>query len=288
MESVRIAANGLEFSALSMGTGGSLVLCAHGFPETAATFDKTLAYLAEHRLRAVAPHMRGYAPTTVAGISRFHGNDLGEDLLALADVLSPHEPVTLIGHDWGALAVYRAAAMRPERVRSLITVGIPHGAMVRPSLRLAWGLRHFVAFQLRGRAVAKMRENDFAGVDALYRRWSPTWNFSPEETAPIKETFRVPGSLEGALSYYWHFASQTKEEARRARELDKKSIPVPATIVLGTADRVLIKSDVRERPDIFPQGAELAWVDGAGHFVHREQPEAWLKILAEKVLGRAS
>lgn len=282
MESLRIAANGLEFSVLSQGTG-PVVLCAHGFPETASTFDKTLDYLAGRGARAVAPNMRGYAPTTCTGISRFHGNDLGEDLLALADVLSPDAPVVLIGHDWGALAVYRAAAMRPERVRALITVGIPHGAMVRPSFRLAWALRHFVTFQLRSRAVTKMRENDFAGVDELYRRWAPSWNFSPDETAPVKEVFRTAGSLESALAYYWHFASQTKAEAKRAKELDKKQIPVPATIVLGAADSVMTKSDVRTRDDIFTQGSELVWVDGAGHFVHREQPAAWLKILETKI-----
>jgi pimeloyl-ACP methyl ester carboxylesterase len=125
-----------------------------------------------------------------------------------------------------------------------------------------------------------LRKNDFAGVDHIYRRWSPTWNVPPEETAPVKEAFRAPGSLQGALSYYWHFALQTKEEARRARELDRTVIQVPVTFVIGLDDAALSPKSVRARPDMFPRGSELVWIEGAGHFAHREKPEAWLEALA--------
>lgn len=284
MSSFRISANGLEFECLSSGTG-PLVLCAHGFPENAKTFDRTLDHLASLGFRAVAPHMRGYHPTSVRA-PRYHGNDLGEDLLAIADVLSPSEPVTLIGHDWGAVAVYRASAMRPDRVRHLITVGFPHPAMVRPSFGLAWALRHFIVFQLESFAAKKMREKDFAYVDHLYGRWSPSWKAPAEETAPVKETFRAPGSVEAALAYYQHFARPTRDEARRAKELDREPIRAPSTIVLGRADPALSPKSVRERPDKFPKGTELVWIDGAGHFVHRENPDAWLAVLTRVLSDR--
>jgi pimeloyl-ACP methyl ester carboxylesterase len=281
IEQLRLAANGLEFATLAAGPASSaqVALCAHGFPETATTFDRTLEYLAARNIRAFAPNMRGYSPSSVEGVARFHVNNLAEDLLALADVVSPKEPIILIGHDWGAFAVYRAAAMRPDRVRHLVTIGIPHPSMIRPSLRLAWGLRHFVVFQARSYAISMLRKNDFAGIDHIYRRWSPTWNVPAEETAPVKETFRAQGSLQGALSYYWHFALQTQEEARRARELDRSVIQAPATFVFGGDDAALSPKHIRERADIFPRGSELVWIEGAGHFAHREKPDAWLKVL---------
>jgi pimeloyl-ACP methyl ester carboxylesterase len=278
IEEIQFSANSLEWTALSAGTGQP-VLLAHGFPETPATFDRTIEHLAARGFRAVAPYMRGYHPRTVKGIERFHANALAEDLLAIADELSPSAPAILIGHDWGAFATYRAAAMRPERWSKIITLGIPHPAMIRPSLRLAWGLRHFVVFQLEGWALKRLRADDFAEIDAIYRRWAPAWKFGPEETAPVKEIFRHPGTLEGALSYYWHFARQTRDEAKRARELDRSPIPVPAVIVVGRDDAALRPEAVREAPKIFPRGAAIEWIDGAGHFLHREQPRAWLAAL---------
>ena len=278
IETIDLQANGLTFRALACGAG-PLALCAHGFPETAATFDRTLEALADLGLRAVAPHMRGYWPSSVAGVERFHANLLAEDLLAMGDALSPDAPFVLIGHDWGAIATYRAAAMAPERLRHVVTVGIPHPLTMKASIGLAWDLRHFALFQLTKRAAAKMRANDFAGVDELYRRWSPAWQVDPSETAPVKEAFRHDGCLEAALSYYRHFVKQTKDEARYARELDARPVRVPTTIVLGLADGAITPKRVRERPEIFVGGVETVWIEGAGHFLHRERPDQWLAVL---------
>jgi pimeloyl-ACP methyl ester carboxylesterase len=284
LETLEVTANGVRFSALACGRG-PLALCAHGFPETAETFDRTLPHLAGLGYRAVAPHMRGYWPTAILeGPRSFHTVDLGHDLVALADALSPGQPVTLVGHDWGAEAVYRAAALRPDRFRALVTVGIPPIPAVRRTLRIAWALRHFVAFQLRDRTVRKFRADGFAFVDALYRRWAPTWSFGPEETAPVKEAFRQPGCLEAALAYYWHFMRPVDpSHGPRAVELMRVPLPMPLTVVLGTHDIGLTPGSIRPRPRRYPR-MEVVWIEGAGHFAHREKPEEFLAVLT-RVLG---
>ena len=43
---------------------GPLVLCLHGFPDNAYTYRTLLPALAEAGFHAVAPFMRGYAPTS--------------------------------------------------------------------------------------------------------------------------------------------------------------------------------------------------------------------------------
>ena len=234
IESLELSANGLAFSALSCGDG-PLALCAHGFPETAATFDRTLVALAHLGFRGVAPNLRGYWPSSVAGVERFHVNAIAEDLLAIGDALSPNAPFVLVGHDWGAFATYRAAA--------------------------------------------KIRANDFAGVDELYARWSPAWNVDASETAPVKAAFSHEGSLEAALSYYRHFVKQTRDEARRSKELDARPVRVPATIVLGLADGAITRKRVHHRPELFERGVETVWIEGAGHFLHREKPDEWIALL---------
>lgn len=268
-ERIEIEANGLRFPALALGSG-PLALCAHGFPETATTFDQTLLHLAKAGYRAVAPWMRGYWPGPIAGVSTFHVNAVGADLVAIAGQLSPGTPCVLIGHDWGADAAYRAAALRPEQFSRLITIGIPHLSMIRIRPAIIWGLRHFATFQWKSRTLKKFRARDGAFVDEICQRWSPTWRFGPEETAAVKEAFAHEGCLEGAVAYYWDFVRPTSENRRLAARLDRTPIQVPTTMVLGTADAALRPHHLRERPDMFPKGVRVGWVPDVGHFVHRE------------------
>ena len=59
-----ISANGVEFTVLEAGSG-PLALCLHGFPDSAHTWRHQLPAIAEAGFHAVAPFMRGYAPTAV-------------------------------------------------------------------------------------------------------------------------------------------------------------------------------------------------------------------------------
>jgi len=66
MDQQTISANGVEFAYLVDGPAdGPLALCLHGFPDTAHSWRHLLPRLADAGYRAVAPFMRGYAPTAV-------------------------------------------------------------------------------------------------------------------------------------------------------------------------------------------------------------------------------
>ena len=65
VRSGRVMANGIEFGVLEAGSG-PLALCLHGFPDSAHTWRHLLPELARAGFRAVAPFMRGYAPTSLA------------------------------------------------------------------------------------------------------------------------------------------------------------------------------------------------------------------------------
>ncbi len=102
-----------------------LVVLSHGFPELAHSWRHQLPALAAAGYHAVAPDQRGYghssAPREVDayGIRRLTG-----DLLALIDRAGVAH-ASLIGHDWGALVVWEAARLHPERVRSVLGVSVP-------------------------------------------------------------------------------------------------------------------------------------------------------------------
>ena len=107
----RIEANGLLFGYLEAGpAGGPLALCLHGFPDSAWTWRHLLPELAGAGYRAVAPFMRGYAPTEVPEDGRYQTGALVADAVALHEALGGDGRAVLIGHDWGAMAAYGAAA----------------------------------------------------------------------------------------------------------------------------------------------------------------------------------
>ena len=83
-----INVNGIEFSYLESGPPeGPLALCLHGFPDSAHTWRHLLPALAEAGYHAVAPWMRGYAPTEVSADDVYQVGALAADASALHETL---------------------------------------------------------------------------------------------------------------------------------------------------------------------------------------------------------
>src|ERR1700738_1770472 len=83
-----VEANGLRFGCLASGEEtGRLALCLHGFPDTAWTWRHLLPELAGAGFYAVAPFLRGYAPTEVPADGRYQTGALVADACALHDTL---------------------------------------------------------------------------------------------------------------------------------------------------------------------------------------------------------
>ncbi len=81
--------------------------------------------VAKAGFRAVAPFTRGYFPSEIPEDAQYDIETLGRDVLALIEALGEQTAI-LVGHDWGALAGYAAAALDPDRVRLLVTLSTPH------------------------------------------------------------------------------------------------------------------------------------------------------------------
>jgi pimeloyl-ACP methyl ester carboxylesterase len=264
-----VDANGIRFAYLTQGSG-PLVLLLHGFPDTAHSWDAVMPAVAAAGFRAVAPFMRGYHPTAIPADGRYDGETLGKDVLALIEALGEAQAI-VVGHDWGALAAYNAASLGAERVRLLVTIGVPHPrSMFPPTPMTLWTVRHF--FPLRSKNAGKtIRANDFAYVDQLWRRWSPAWkNVPATETAPVKEAFAQPGSAEAAAGYYAALSPRMPAAL-------KKNITVPTVVFAGLHDNVSPKAyDKAKR--CFDGPYEVVRVPG-GHFMHREAPTEFIAEL---------
>ena len=267
-----VDANGLRFGYLEQGRG-PLVLLAHGFPDTAYTWDQALPAFAQAGYRAVAPFLRGYAPSELAPDGAYDTDTLARDLLALIEALGEARAV-VIGHDWGASAGYGAAAIGGDRVRLLIPMAIPHPRSIRPTPRLLWAGRHMLRLRMPD-AAAKVRRDGFAYVDELWRRWSPQWADLPAtETAAVKRAFRQPGSVEAACAYY-------RTIGLRGPRSHEPAIRVPTVAFAGEADVVATRAFEKAR-HCFAGPYQVVAVPG-GHFMHREHPDEVIPELVRVV-----
>ena len=204
VRSATVRANDLEFGVLEAGSG-PLALCLHGFPDTAHTWRHLLPALAGAGFHAVAPFMRGYAPTAVPADGAYRLGALVADAVALHEVLGGAGDAVLIGHDWGAEAAYGAAAHAPDRWRRLVTLAVPP-ASLDPVLFSDYEQlkRFFYLFLFRdplGFADALVASDQMSFLDRLWHDWSPGYD-AGEDLARVKESLRDPANLAAAIGYY--------------------------------------------------------------------------------------
>lgn len=256
-----VDANGVKFAYLEEGTG-PLVLMVHGFPDTPQTWSHARPAVAKAGYRVVTPWTRAYAPTEIPADGKYDAETLGKDLIALVDALGGGQPAVLVGHDFGAAAAYAAVTMAPEKFRQLIAIGIPHPRSIKPSLSLAWKVRHFFTLS-RKHAAAKIRKGELKHIDELVQRWSPAWKVPADETAAVKASFAQPGVLEAVLGYY-------RAISRKVPPSQRGKIKVPSIAFAGEHDTISPKMYEAARR-LYEDSYEVVTMPG-GHFMHREHP----------------
>lgn len=263
------------------------MLCLHGFPDHKGSFRHQLPALAAAGHRAVSPTLRGYEPSAQPADGDYAICRMAEDVVGWIDDLG-ERAVHLIGHDWGAVIGYAAAALAPERLRSLTTLAVPHpGRMQRdgirrlPSqLRRSW---YMFFFQLRGIADAVVEARDWAFIERLWRDWSPGWELPDEELRAVKRALAQPGVKTAALGYYRAAFALWSAGARQTRALLETPIQVPTLALTGALDGCMDTRmhDLAMAAQDFPAGFEVVRVEKAGHFLHQERPDEVNRILLD-------
>ena len=274
----------LTFSGRACGEG-PLVLCLHGFPDTEATFDDMLPALAAAGYRAVSVRSRGYEPASQPGDSDYHSVRMAEDVIAWADALSAGR-FHLAGHDWGASIAYAVAGLAPERLASLTVLAVPHPlrfAEIYAADAAQQARSAYIVDFLAPDAAAHVAADDFAYLEALWRRWSPGWAIPPSALAAMRDAFGQPGVLDAALDYYRQAFDVASPAGAATAALFATPVAVPTLGLIG-ADDGCVAADVftaAMRSDDFPGGLRVERIAAAGHFLHREQPESVNRLIVE-------
>lgn len=261
-----VQANGICFAYLEQGAG-PLVLLLHGFPDNAWTYRRQLNVLCQAGYRAVAPFLRGYAPTEIPADGRFDPATLGRDVHGLIQALGGGGKAYVVGMDWGGTATHAALVQNPDDVAAAVLMNTAHPvtlASVTRDPELIQRLFHFWFFQPETIDQLVAAEG-LPIVDYLWRIWSSQGG-DPEHVRSVKETLSAPGTLRAALSYY-----RQLYQAAITRTFPVGPIATPTLSLFGANDPTAKYAHLEEA--VFRGMYRRVVLPGVGHFPHRESPE---------------
>jgi pimeloyl-ACP methyl ester carboxylesterase len=289
LEQGRTSANGIDFGYLAAGATGDapLALCLHGFPDSAWGWRHLLPALADAGYRAVAPFLRGYAPTSLAPDGHYQTGALVADACALHDVLGGDERAVLIGHDWGAMAAYGAAAFEPARWRRVATAAVPPlGALASAmltfdQLRRSW----YIFFFQNALADIAVGMDDLEFIARLWQDWSPGYD-GAEDVAHVRDAIGDPERLAAAIGYYRAMFQPDLQvpELAAQQAACSANTPQPALYLHGADDGCMGVEWAANALAFLPaEGSRVEIVEHAGHFLQLEQPEVVNRLIVEHV-----
>ena len=269
------------------------VILLHGFPDDAHAYDGVAPLLAKAGYRTLAVYLRGYGPTRFLDSAADRTAEqaaIGQDVIDFADAL--HLPrFAVAGFDWGGRAACVAAALHPDRVRAAVLVGgylvqntvTPARAAAPEVVRRLWYQWYF-----NTEAGRQGLEQNRRGLCALmWREWSPTWRFSDEMFDRTAASFDNPDFVGCVIHSYRHRNFNAPGEPRFLADENtlagRPPISVPTIVLHGADDafgRPAAEITAAERAT-FPKLVDKRIVEGAGHFLPHEKPEAFASALID-------
>ena len=260
--------HGLKLHAIERGEGRPTLLL-HGWLDHARSFDLLAPLLPG---RTVALDFRGHGDSQWVGAGGFyHFIEYIADIDAVAEQLSPWQPLRIVGHSMGAAAGLVYAAARPQRVEHLTLIdAVPLTISTQEiPARLTSYLEDLRKTPRRRRRVESVE----AAADRL-RRNNPSLSL---RAALILAEGGVSPDLEqeGALAWKWdpllraHSPLPITEEAV---QLIAAQVVAPVLAIRGERGMLAPEPELRAR---FPHlRMDVATIPGTGHHVHLDAPEA--------------
>jgi len=257
---------------------GPLVVLSHGIGVGRQDYRFLAPMLAQAGYRVATADLRGHGESSMgwASITR---TDIAGDLAALIGQLGG--PAVIVGHSISGGAATIAAATRPDLVAGIVEIN-PFTRRVHYSLGgLLRGRRYRrCLFLLGGTQV-------FRSLGLFLRYLGLAYPARPadyaEYTAALAAKLREPGRMAEFLKTF----KSTPADA----EKHLPNIRCPALVIMGTLDPDF--ADPRSEGDAIvaamPAGAgTVAMVDGAGHYIHAQCPEAVAELVIPFLKEHAS
>jgi len=254
---------------------GEPVLLLHGWPQTALSWSRVIPPLASSGCRVAAVDQRGYSPgARPSEVAAYTIDKLMADAVGILDSLgwgSAH----VVGHDWGAAVGWNLAARRPDLVRSLTALSVPHPKALQAAFRANDGQREMSEYMAFFRAApdtaAKvLLRDDAAGLRKVYGE-----HVHVADVDAYVERFSEPGALEASLR--WYAAMGLGSDG------DTPDVGVPTTFVWGSDDVAIGETAALACAGHCTGDYDFRRLSGRSHWLPDEDPDA----VVDAILARA-
>jgi pimeloyl-ACP methyl ester carboxylesterase len=281
-----VTSEGVPLFVRSAGSG-STIICLHGFPESGASWARQLADLGATN-RVVAPDGRGHGRSGCpSGGEAYRIDQLVADVLAVADHFEA-EHFALVGHDWGGLVAWCAAAWHPQRVSHLFTINAPHPTLLQAALDgdpEQQAASAYIAAFTAPDAEARLTPGHL--WEAVFAADEEQGLIGAAEKAELLAAWSRPGAIAAMLNWYrsapFDFSSVGGTGAGRLPE--PLRVTVPTCVLWGMEDRVLLPNLLTGLEELVPD-LTLVKLEGAGHGLVRERPELVSRAIADYLSTR--
>ncbi len=269
----------LTFSVRDTGPeDGIPVVLLHGFPQTAESWAEVSRSLNESGHRTLAPDQRGYSPGAVPPRrSDYRLAELADDIVTLIE-RAGLGPVHLAGHDWGAAVAWTVAAIRPDLVRSLTAVSVPHpiafltSMLTSRQLIRSW---YMLFFQLPWLPERLMRNDG-----GLFHRLLVRTGQQPGKAARDIVRLNQRKSATAALNWYraFPYAWSLIGDLRRP-------IRVPTLQIWSDADTAVGREGHELSRRFVAAPWQLVTLAGTSHWIPDEAPRPLAELIARHAAG---
>lgn len=250
---------------------GTVVLL-HGFPQTSRSWRAVTPLLNEAGYRTVAPDQRGYSPgARPKGRFAYRMSLLVDDVAALIDAIGDG-PVHVVGHDWGAAVAWNLAAARPQLVRTLTSVSVPHpGAFVKSMLRSDQALKSWYMAAFQPPLLPEQLITRFPGLTDRALRAT---GMDDDQLADVHALI-AGGALSGGLNWYRAMMVGAPEDFARR-------VAVPTTHVYGARDSALSRRGAELNTDFVIGDYRLEVLEDADHWIPEHNADQLAAIIGER------
>ncbi len=265
--------NGRSVSYVRVGQGQPLVLL-HGFTlgHSTLTYGPSIEPLSKH-FEVIAPDLPGYGSSDP--LPEPYGTESYIDFLeGFLDALGLEETY-LVGFSKGGGIALGFALQHPERVSKLVLVSsyalsgavqipfLPYLALRTPGLaKIVWrSLR-----SVRGLLPLYLKNLVFGNAD----------NVTDEIIAEIREPLSEAGSERAFMTWLRGEMGPLRLKTSYADRLTE--LRVPTLLLHGTKDLVVPARRAKHAANLIPN-VDLELLRGCGHWVPREMPERFVKML---------
>ena len=269
--------------------GGPGVVLLHGWPGDRRDYQRVVPLLSG-AADVVVPDLRGFGASDKDWAdpgTQYSADAQARSVAGLIEELGIG-PVVLGGYDIGSRTAQTVARQRPDLVRALVITppvpGVGTRVLGAAAQREFWYQR-FHQLPLSSLLLDGNRDGVRAYLQHFWSHWSgPGYQQPPAHLEQLAAGYGEPGAFTASINWYRSGSGGVARALAETVPDEADRLVTPTTVLWPEFDPLFPREWSDRLPEFFAD-ATLEHVDGVGHFVPVEAPEAFAAAVTGALTG---